>query len=118
MEGMRNFHFSETAFLNVARNSVDYNTYARSVARKLKYAAIASYVRRAKGDGRFSETSPPRYLSSWRISGSRGTWVLANVDPGALWVEFGAHAGGVVEVLKYRPLGTAIDIVSSGGGDG
>lgn len=30
------------------------------------------------------------------------------------WVEFGAHAGGKTPVLHYRPLGLALDVLSSG----
>lgn len=113
-----NLRMYENLLMNVAERSPKMEAYTRKRLRLLKAAAIQHYLSRAKNEGRVSETSPPRYVRSFRIAGSRGKWVLWNDDPGALWVEFGAHAGGVTEVLKYSPLRHAIDIVASGGMDG
>lgn len=113
-----NLRINEDLLLASVKNSPRLDAYVRKRARLLKAAAIQYYLSRAKNEGRLSATSPPRYVRSFRIAGYRGRWILWNDDPGALWVEFGAHAGGVTEVLKYRVLGHALDIVASGGMDG
>lgn len=38
---------------------------------------------------------------------------IANTDETAIWVEFGAHAGGRTPVLKYRIFGTTADILEA-----
>jgi hypothetical protein len=60
-----------------------------------------------------SETSPPSYVMSFRKRRMAKSWRLLNIDPGAMWVEFGAHAGGKEFVLGYRPMGIALDVVAA-----
>lgn len=59
-------------------------------------------------------TIPP-YADSFKLNRlRRGVWQVLNTDPAALWIEFGAHAGGKTKVLAYRPLGKAVDAVQGG----
>ena len=63
---------------------------------------------------RLSETTPPKYIGSFftrRIS--NGVHQYGNDDPGWVWVEYGAHAGGETEVLDYRPLGKSLDALAA-----
>lgn len=60
-----------------------------------------------------SQTSPPRYVRSFSKRRMAKSWRLINNDPGAMWIEFGAHAGGKEFVLGYRPMGRALDIVAN-----
>lgn len=66
---------------------------------------------------RTSETTPPKYLASFRtkrnsLPGAQYSWIAYNDDPAALWVEVGAHAGKArTRVLKYRPYGRALDLL-------
>ncbi len=67
-------------------------------------------------EGRTSETTPPKYLGSFNtkkapLASGHYSWLAVNSDPGAFWVEVGAHAGGRTLVLKYRPYGRALDIL-------
>jgi hypothetical protein len=39
---------------------------------------------------------------------------VVNTDPDAVWVEYGAHAGGITPVLGYHVLGRAMDRVTIG----
>lgn len=72
---------------------------------------------RHDNEWRTSETTPPKYLESFKIRRIRRklrtgpAYAAVNSDPGAIWVEFGAHAGGETPVLKYRPLGRALIVV-------
>lgn len=59
-----------------------------------------------------SPTTPPVYKDSWTVEKQAGLkLILINEDSGAMWVEFGAHAGGKTKVLGYRPLGKAMDLM-------
>lgn len=77
---------------------------------------IFNIQQRHDNEWRTSETTPPKYIQSFRLRRVRNLragpgYRVINDDPGALWVEFGAHAGGKTFVLKYRPLGRALTIV-------
>jgi hypothetical protein len=97
----------------VATRSPLYEFYARKKAEEIKQVAIAVYLgqQRADNEARTSETSPPKYLLSWEIKQDGSDFFLINTDPGAMWVEFGARAGGKTRVLRYKPLTRALDIV-------
>lgn len=87
-----------------------YSKYAKEQASKLKALAIdVFHEREVGGPWRPSDTSPPRYVQSFVIRKVGRNWRLVNEDPGAVWVEFGAHAGGVAPVLKYAPMREALD---------
>lgn len=119
MEGLINLRISETALLRVTERSPRYKTFAEARAELLRLAAIRIFRQREVQVGSVSSaTSPPVYIESFRVTWSGGKLMLINIDPGALWVEFGARAGGITEVLKYRPMGLAIDLVAAGGMDG
>lgn len=70
-------------------------------------------------EDRLSSTTPPKWMSSFKLRRIRRiagpAWQAVNTDPGAIWVEFGANAGGKVQILRYRPLGTALDMVGDSG---
>jgi hypothetical protein len=61
---------------------------------------------------RTSETSPPKYVLSFRLQRVKALkhydWRVVNNDPAAIWVEFGAHAGGRTLVLRYFPMTEAL----------
>ena len=91
----------------------------RHIAEEIQAAAILVFVKSQRWDNedRTSETTPPKYLKSFsnkRLKRIRGlAWEVRNSDPSAVWVEFGAHAGGNTFVLRYRPLGRGLDIVAA-----
>lgn len=61
--------------------------------------------------------TPPPYAESFVISPNpKGEgFAVGNVDPAALWIEFGAHpGGGDIQVLNYRPLAHGLDAVKQG----
>lgn len=87
--------------------------YAESVCEEIiveaKNIFVASEV---KGNEKeVSQTSPPKYLDSFGWRKDPDGWVVFNDDPGAIFVEFGAHAGGETPVLKYAPMRKALDVV-------
>ena len=87
-----------------------YERYARAQLLKIKEYAIQTYLEKeAGGPWRPSNTSPPKYVESFVIRKVKMNFRLVNRDPGANWVEWGAHAGGVAPILKYAPMRTALD---------
>lgn len=87
-----------------------YSQVAKDHARRLQIHAIEVYYER-KHDvpWRPSNTSPPKYVESFVVRKVGRNWRLVNEDPGAVWVEFGAHAGGVTPILKYAVMREALD---------
>jgi hypothetical protein len=66
---------------------------------------IFQSIERKDNEWRVSETTPPDYAKSFVVKKmAMARWVVANTDPAAIWVEYGAHAGGRTFVLGYRPL--------------
>jgi len=107
------------ALERVARNSLELQRQTKEEAEKIVETAKQVFIASQRGDNeaRTSETTPPKYLFSFsvrRIEKPDGTWAYEarNDDPSAVWVEFGAHAGGRTAVLRYRPLARALDIVA------
>lgn len=98
--------------------SQDLDRYVENRAQEINKAAAAVFTAEEKkgNEWRTSETTPPKYLASFktrknRLAQGRYSWLAINDDPAALWVEVGAHAGGKTLVLKYRPFGRALDLV-------
>lgn len=78
-------------------------------AREINNEARQWFVLLSRG-----ESQPPIfYVSSFKVrrvfNGRRFVWQAYNDDPTALWVEFGAHAGGKTPILRYRPYGKALE---------
>lgn len=98
----------------VVSESSDMNTLLRDNAREIVIKAQAIFTSRNRKDNewRTSETTPPKYISSFaieRINTINGfSWAAKNTDPAAAWVEYGAHAGGRTFVLRYFPLKLAV----------
>ncbi len=100
------------------RESDDLDDLVKDKAQLInKTAAGVFETEEVKGNEfRTSETSPPKYLASFKtkrngaLSG-KGHWIAYNDDPGAVWVEVGARAGGTTPVLKYRPFGRSLDLL-------
>lgn len=91
-----------------------YERYAKTQLERLRELAIdVFHEREAGGRWRPSETSPPRYVEVFVLRKIGLNYRLVNRDPGANWVEWGAHAGGVTPVLKYAPMRTALDRLES-----
>lgn len=96
--------------VQVINTTGKYERYARGQLETLKELAIETYLERERaGPWRPSGTSPPRYVESFVIRKVKLNFRLVNKDPGANWVEWGAHAGGVTPILKYAPMRTALD---------
>ena len=92
--------------------------YLEDIARRINEAAAAVFTAEEvkTNEERLSATTPPKYLDSFKVvraevPGGRFSFLALNDDPGALWVEVGAHAGGRTRVLKYRPYGRAMDAI-------
>lgn len=81
----------------------------------MRYSIAVFMDRKRDVPWRPSETSPPKYAESFELRKLGRIWRLVNKDPGAIWVEFGAHAGGVTSVLKYKPMRTALDMLEAEG---
>lgn len=77
-------------------------------------AGVFAAEERKDNEERTSETSPPSYITSFKtsrvaVTGGKYKWLALNDDPGAIWVEVGAHAGKAkTPVLKLRPFGRAL----------
>lgn len=61
------------------------------------------------------DTPPVLYPASFFVDQTADGIRVGNNDRTAEWVEFGAHAGGKTEVLKYRVLGRTLDVLESRG---
>lgn len=92
--------------------------YVRELGEKFIALAIADFERQQHHDNEFltSETTPPKYVESFEIEiwaeGSKLKYRFINRDPGAGWVEYGAHAGGKTFVLRYKPMTHALEAMS------
>lgn len=102
------------------RTSPGVQQYAEEVCDDIISEAKAVFIAKEKkgNEELTSETSPPKYLASFGKRREEDRWVVYNDDPGAVFVEFGAHAGGKTPVLKYAPMRTALDIVVQRRNDG
>lgn len=112
---MARVNINRAAFAAVATSSSGYYAYAESRAEVLKSAAegVFNTEEHKHNQWRTSETTPPKYLQSWKIERDGNNVYLINEDPAAMWVEFGAHAGGETPVLRYKPLTRALEIVGN-----
>lgn len=96
-----------------------YEAYAMSVGAQLRAAAITIFESQdVKGnEWRTSETTPPKYISSFRTRYTRATKIMrfSNEDPAWHLVEWGAHPGGNPDtfVLRYKPLTRALIMVGT-----
>lgn len=102
------------AMRRVARDSPRLDEVIKRKADGIRDHALAVFAARQRADNewRTSITTPPKYASSFFVSkitqGDKYAWEVRNIDPGAQFVEFGAHAGGRTPVLGYRPLTIAM----------
>lgn len=112
---MATVRINAAAVRTAAVKTSGYHSYAVSRAEALKDAAEAVFKAQEEthNQGRTSETTPPKYLRSWKIEREGDDVFLTNEDPAAMWVEFGAHAGGETPVLRYKPLTRALEIVAN-----
>lgn len=94
--------------------------YVRSCAMRVMEASKAVFIAQNRTDNewRTSETTPPKYIASFRLRKIRRVmgqeWHVVNDDPAWNMVEYGARAGGKTFVLRYRPLGRGLDIAGAG----
>ena len=94
----------------------------RAKAHEVMEAAKTVFIAEQRWDNewRLSETTPPKYLASFKLRKIRRvqgfSWRVINDDPAWHLVEFGAHAGGKTFVLRYRPLARGLDIVGAASG--
>lgn len=96
--------------VQVINTTGKYEKYAKRQLNRLQELAIEIYrEQEVEGPWRPSGTSPPKYVESFVIRKVGFNHRLVNRDPGANWVEWGAHAGGVAPILKYAPMRTALD---------
>jgi hypothetical protein len=77
--------------------------HAVAIAERAK--VVFQSIERKDNEWRISETTPPDYAKSFKVFKLRqARYIVANTDPAAIWVEYGAHAGGRTYVLGYKPL--------------
>lgn len=117
MDGKYRLALSGEKLIGFASRSPRYHRNASRKLTQMRARAIQifeSQVKTAPENWRSSETSPPRYAASFRIERRGAKWILKNIDPGALWVEFGALAGGTTPVLKYRVFAKTVDSMIGG----
>src|SRR6476659_6740975 len=88
------------AMRRVVRESLKLDQITRRQADGIRDHALAVFAARQRMDNewRLSVTTPPKYVLSFvvsKITKQDGTyaWEVRNFDPGAQFVEFGAHAG-------------------------
>jgi len=107
------------AIEEIVRTSPVAEAMVKGAAEAIVAAAKADFLRQQRADNewRTSEFTPPKYFNSFgvrKINHARKLVYQAyNNDPGAMLVEYGAHAGGVTFVLRYKPLTHATEIVGS-----
>jgi hypothetical protein len=111
----RGLNFSKVthaAFESFLKRSPEVDQTTKKVAEKIMRKAREIFINEVRHT---HPVTPPPYAESFKLQRiRRGKWRVVNTDPAALWVEFGAHAGGVTMVLGYRPLGRAVDAVQGG----
>lgn len=115
-------HIDPLAIRRVLQTDPRYELMARSIGEKIRASAISIFeIEEIKNNqGRISENTPPKYISSFRVDfyKDRLKMRVANTDPGWWLVEFGSHPGGNprARVRPYKPLSRAftIAIVSRG----
>lgn len=110
---------NQQALEQVARDSAQLQALTKRKAEQVCDVARDIFNASQRGDNelRTSETTPPKYVFSFQVvfvpTPVGWRWEARNDDPGAVFVEYGAHAGGETAVLRYRPLGRALDIVAA-----
>jgi hypothetical protein len=97
------------AGIAVVLNGPRAQAYLAEQAHRVNAEALKWYLVQQKGMAEL----PILYVRSFKIRRVRkravASWEAYNDDPTALWVEFGAHAGGKTAVLKYHPYGRALE---------
>lgn len=108
-------HADQLALRRVANTSSQLSELTHKRADDIKRRALETFMTKQiiSNEWRTSETTPPKYAESFVVTKTRHangsfTWEVRNFDPGAQFVEYGAHAGGRTAVLGYRPLTTAL----------
>lgn len=112
---MARVNISKAKVFAFAVSSPRYHEYTAGQAEEINETAREVFLARQRHDNehRTSEHTPPKYAESFKVYREGLTWIAANSDPGSNLVEWGARAGGKTAVLRYRPLGTAIEIVAA-----
>lgn len=105
------FRFNEDLLLKYAATRSTYDKYVEKKCDDFIEEAKRVFALRSKGQS--DPRSSQRYIESFKSHKIGLTWVVINNDDQAAWVEFGAHAGGKTLVLKYRPMGIAMDILAA-----
>lgn len=107
-------NISKPAIRDIMMKSQSGNRLLKRKAEEINAMAAAVFISRQHLDNEWdlSETTPPKYLASFRtrkIERAKGiVWRAINIDPGAAWVEYGAHAGGKTKVLEYASYRIAL----------
>jgi len=89
-------------------------------ARMVATLARSIFLSQSRGQS-YRDPDPFRYADSFEVRlgpivNGLPSYVVSNTDPDAVMVEFGTRAGGKTLILKYRPLGRAVDQMMAGGG--
>lgn len=107
------------AFTAILKTDPRADLVTKAAAEKIVAAALADFNRQERHDNewRTSEFTPPKYAESFgirRVHSEHGVKYEAyNDDPGAILVEYGAHAGGRTFVLRYKPLTHGLEITGT-----
>lgn len=105
----------------ILKDSPKAEAYILKVTRRLKDHAIAIFLSSSKHtndtipEGFEGHRSIERYISQFRVTYHREQLkaTLYNEDAGWSLIEYGAHAGGKTFVLRYRPMGRALEMLAA-----
>lgn len=96
-----------------------YRDYMLDKAKEINRASVSAFImiQRMDNEWRISITTPPKYISSFKveIDLSIQTSYAVNFDPAWNLVEWGAHPGGDPDtfVLAYKPMTKGLEMVAS-----
>lgn len=106
-------------FMEAYIRDARYRDYMLDKAREISRASATAFlaVQKATNEGRRSATTPPKYISSFKVEIDLGiqTSYAINYDPAWNLVEWGAHPGGNPDthVLAYRPMTKGLQAVAA-----
>jgi hypothetical protein len=105
----------------ILKKSPQAEAYILKITRRLEQHAIAIFLSSSKHsndalpEGFEGHHSMERYVSQFRITYHRDQLkaTLTNHDAGWNLIEYGGHAGGKTFVLRYRPMGRALEMMTA-----
>lgn len=103
--GKQSFILNRAALRGVM-NSPEAQRYTKGRAERIIEIAIGIFLEERE------LVESVTYIRSFSLRKIRRGYRIHNDDKTAVWVEYGAHAGGKTPILGYAPIRKAIDIVA------